>query len=456
MARPSSRFAIALVLGCAATLVMAACQRTPQTPEDVLRSLAADAGVEPLSFTDPDQAMLDLGAALFFDPLLSGNRDVSCATCHEPALATTDDLSLSIGTGGLGRGERRVLSEAFFHVPRNAPDLYNRGADGWHAFFWDGRVAIIDGELVTPAGEAMPDEVTSVQVAQALITLASPIEMRGFPGDSDVNGDVNELARFAPDEWTAIWEATFARVVAIEEYRELLGAAYPNVSIGDMTLVHAVDALIAYQGSAFRADSTAFDRFLAGDDAAMDALALSGAELFFGSGGCAECHSGPLLTDQAFYSLAVPQVGPGRGEVAPLDAGSGALDGSDVIAFRTPPLRNVEHTAPYFHDGAFWDLSDAVRHHLDPLGSLAAYDPTQLRDDVRVDHLDSIRDDVAGSLSSGIPVPQLTEADIEAIVAFLIALTDPDTIDLEHLIPETVPSGLELYPEPKDRPARES
>ena len=449
---PTSRIALLFALGSVAVLVVGACSRSA-APADRLRAALDDHGVSALSGIESDPAMYELGSALFFDPILSGNKDVSCATCHEPALASTDDQSLAIGTGGLGRGERRTLADAFLHVPRNSPDLFNRGEAEWHTFFWDGRVQVVGGELVTPAGQAMPEGV-SLQVAQALITIASPIEMRGFPGDVDVNGDLNELALFEPGDWEAIWSATMERVVALEGYRSLFAAAFPAEE--DLHLSHAVQALTAFQAEAFSSTASSFDRFLRGEDGALDSTELSGALLFYGEAGCATCHSGSLMTDQAFYSLATPQVGPGRGEVAPLDAGRGAVDGTGSILFRTPPLRNVTATAPYFHSGSVWSLDDAVRHHLDPLGSLEAYDPSDLRSDLAIDHLTSVEGALAASLSSDIPTPTLTEEEIRSLIAFLGALTDPDVLALAGLIPVDVPSGLDLYPEPTDRPSRES
>jgi cytochrome c peroxidase len=439
-------------LGSVAVLVVGACSRSA-VPADRLRAALDDHGVSLLSSIESDPAMYELGSALFFDPILSGNKDVSCATCHEPALATTDDQSLAIGTGGLGRGERRTLADAFGHVPRNSPDLFNRGAPEWHTLFWDGRVQVVDGELVTPAGDAMPEGV-SLQVAQALITIASPIEMRGFPGDLDVNGDLNELALLEPGNWEAIWAATMARLMAIEGYRSLFAAAFPDEE--DLQFSRAVHALAAFQAEAFSNTASSFDQFLAGEDTALDSTELSGALLFYGEAGCATCHTGSLLTDQAFYSLATPQVGPGRGEIAPLDSGRGAVDGTGTILFRTPPLRNVAATAPYFHSGSIWALDDAVRHHLDPLGSLQGYDPSILRSDLAIYHLKPVEGALAASLSADIPTPTVTEDEIRSLIAFLEALSDPDVLALAGLIPVDVPSGLELYPDPNNRPSRES
>lgn len=442
---PSSRIAALIGAVACAVLAIAACGRAGPSG-DALRGAIAAAGVEPLETIEQRPEMVALGEALFFDPILSGNRDVSCATCHEPALATTDHLSLSIGSGGTGRGADRVLADAFLHVPRNSPSLFNRGNELWHSFFWDGRVSVGSGGVITPAGEAMPDDV-SLQAAQALITVASPIEMRGFPGDVDVRGESNELALFAPDEWAQIWEATMARLLAIDGYRPLLADAFPGRGPDDLHLADVMEALAAYQAEVFTSDGSPFDRFLGGEDGALRGPAREGAALFFGSGGCSACHSGPLLSDQEFHSIAAPQVGPGRGNVAPLDAGRGAVDGTGALGFRTPPLRNVALTGPYLHDGSYAELDDVIRHHLDPAAALAAFDSSHLREDVEVDHLADVREEILASVSPTLGGRALTDAEIEALVAFLESLTDPGTADLEALVPSEVPSGLPIYPE---------
>ncbi|MEO8089355.1 MAG: cytochrome-c peroxidase [Gemmatimonadales bacterium] len=86
-------------------------------------------------------ARVRLGQALMFDKVLSGNRDVSCATCRNPATGTTDRLSLSIGTGGAGASEARVLSAAPQFTPRNSQELFNRGYAEFRRMFWDGHVS---------------------------------------------------------------------------------------------------------------------------------------------------------------------------------------------------------------------------------------------------------------------------------------------------------------------------
>jgi len=89
----------------------------------------------------PDPPKVALGEAIFFDKELSSNRDIACATCHRPLLHGGDGLALYVGIGGKGLGTARMLGQNLSLIPRNAPEIFNRGAPDWSTMFWDGRVA---------------------------------------------------------------------------------------------------------------------------------------------------------------------------------------------------------------------------------------------------------------------------------------------------------------------------
>ena len=122
-------------------------------------------------------------------------------------------------------------------------------------------------------------------------------------------------------------------------------------------------AMAAFQAEAYTFTESPWDRYLRGDDAAMATEAKQGALLFFGRAGCGECHTGRLLTDQDYHTMAAPQVGPGREPHSPRDFGNAAAGGGagERYAFRTPPLLNVTLTGPWTHAGAYDDLEDVVR-----------------------------------------------------------------------------------------------
>src|ERR687893_2179020 len=116
-----------------------------------VRQLTAGRGITPLERAPVVRpALSKLGQALAFDKILSGNRDISCMTCHLPSLGTGDFRSLSIGQGATGLGATRTHPEGLF-IPRNAPPLFNLHAN--KPLFWDGRIFQDElGTFHTPAG----------------------------------------------------------------------------------------------------------------------------------------------------------------------------------------------------------------------------------------------------------------------------------------------------------------
>lgn len=419
----------------------------------------ADAGAPPAPLTDADfrswpNAQVRLGRMLFFDRALSGNGDVSCATCHHPSLAGGDGLSLGVGAGGYGLGPERSVGDAVLHrVPRNAPGLFNLGALEVSALFWDGRLEVDASEpsgFRAPQRFDLPAGLRSVTAAQALFPVVSEIEMAGAPED-------NEIALAA---WRAPhlgWDALIERLVAIEGYPPLFAAAYPDLSApATIDPTHYANALAAFIETEFRADDSPFDRHLRGDADAMSADARAGMALFYGAAGCASCHSGPLLTDQRFHAIAMPQIGPGR---TPLlgrtfsDVGRLETTGdlADAYRFRTPSLRNVAATAPYGHAGAYATLEEVVRHHLDPEAAFASYgiQTATLPPAERLGARDGVAmaDPIERSAilaANELTPTALSAADVAALVAFLEALTDEASLDGRLGRPDSVPSGLPI------------
>jgi cytochrome c peroxidase len=202
-----------------------------------------------------------------------------------------------------------------------------------------------------------------------------------------------------------------------------------------------------FQMAALMKTNSPFDRYLARDNNALSVEAKRGGVLFFGQARCSQCHNGPFLGGRDFANSGVPQVGPGVGQGAPLDKGRGALVDFQFyqFAFRVPPLRNVELTAPYFHNGSFATLEAVVKHYNDVTTSLRTFDPATLPASVR----DSYHGDdatitaVLASLDGRLQAPlHLTDAQIADLVAFLKSLTDPAARDLSGIVPASVPSGL--------------
>ena len=431
--------------------------KTPSEPpasiDAELRQSLGRWGTVPIGPT-PTQApaLVDLGQALMFDKVLSGNRDIACATCHNPVSHAGDGLALSIGTGGSGLGPSRTLGPGRQFIPRNAPTLLNTGLNNPY-LFWDGRVSGFGfgggGPFQTPAGAALPSGLPTLLAAQAMFPVMNREEMRGVPGDHDRFGNVNELAAFGDSDFVGLWQAVMRRLLAIPEYVSKFNAAFPGTPTSALGFQHAATAIAAFETQALTKTNSPFDRYLQHADAAMTTEQKRGALLFFGDKTrCASCHGGPLLGGQNFANAGVPQLGPGVGSGTPLDLGRGELFNQQEFykfAFRATPLRNVELTAPYMHDGAFSDLDAVLKHYNDVPTALREYDASQLPPALQQTYHgeDATITAVLANLDGRLAQPlHLTEVEIGELVAFLKSLTDPSARDLTSLIPARVPSGL--------------
>jgi cytochrome c peroxidase len=406
-----------------------------------------------------------LGRDLFFDPILSGNRTVSCASCHHPAHATADAVSLGLGDGATGLGPARAIDPENLpeqRIPRNAPALWNLGHRSFTVFFHDGR---LEEDLARPSGLRTPleDEMVlgfdSALSAQAMFPVLSPDEMAGHYEENDVAQAVRQGLITGPD---GAWSILAARVAAIPAYADRFAAAYPEIAAGrPLAFTDIANALADFVAHEFRADDSPFDRHLRGE-APLAGAAATGMALFYGRAGCGTCHSGPFQTDHAFHAMAMPQLGPGKSarfERHQRDIGRMRVTGrpEDAFRFRTPSLRMVALTAPYGHSGAYPDLASVVRHMADPLAAFDAYDragavlpdlPGAARPDWAI--LDDPAEAAAIRAAAETDAPiALTEAEIDSLVAFLHALTDENAAAGRLGVPETVPSGL-----PVDQPAR--
>ncbi|MGC1498151.1 MAG: cytochrome c peroxidase [Sulfitobacter sp.] len=396
-----------------------------------------------------------LGQLLFYDKILSGNKNISCGTCHHPKFGTSDGLSLGIGEGGVGLGKDRHggagHSRIERRVPRNALALWNLGARDVHTLMHDGRISRADtyvNGFNTPAEEWLPAGLNSLLAAQALFPLTSETEMAGGTGENEVAGAVY-------DRIDKGWPIIAKRVRSIPEYGQHFVAAFDHINAPeDVTIVDIANALAAFQTVEFQSFDSPFDHFLAGDDGALDARQKRGKALFFGTGKCAACHSGPLFSDQKFHALGVPPFGPGRTrrfDLIARDVGrmgeSDDLD--DAYRFRTPMLRNVALSAPYGHNGAFATLPAMIRHHVDPAGSFDLWTPSDAGLPVvswlaPVDFI-LLQDkaEIARQQRAITPIGAiLSEADIDDIAAFLNGLTGTSLDDPRFGVPKIVPSGL--------------
>lgn len=399
----------------------------------------------------------ELGKLLFYDKILSGNKNISCASCHHALAASGDGLSLPVGEGGKGLGITRNTGtgtdKIHERVPRNAPHVFNLGSYEFTTMFHDGRLVQGGHEtgFTTPAGDDFLPGIESPVAAQAMFPVTSGAEMAG-------QGDENDVSIANEQEGvTGVWRVLTKRVTEIPEYLEKIFNVYPDLNnkVEQVNFTHIANAIGAYETAVFRADNSPFDRFIRGDEYAMSRNAKKGMRLFNKKAKCVMCHSGKFQTDEQFYSIGIPQIGPGKGDGYNNQDDFGREqvtgDSADRYRFRTPTLRNVAITGPWGHDGAYNTLEGMVRHHLDPVNSLENYDTTQAAlpsathlelDDFEVHNDPASRSALANSIELD-PV-SLTDEEFANLMEFLHALTDTNSLDLRSTVPSSVPSGLPL------------
>ena len=419
----------------------------PLSPQETLRSLLSAQNIKPIAnadFRKHSEAKVRLGQMLFFDRILSGNKTTSCATCHVADRGTSDSFALPIDPASRGFIRRLVKPSTADFVPRNTIGLSNIGHKTFKAMFHDSRVEVDVNDpsgFSTPAGPDTPHGLDSVVAAQSLFPLLSENEMLGAPGENDLS---------SLESSKAIWSRILRRVLSYREYRHMFHQAYPMLNPANYGIEHLANAIAAYEETAFRSDKSRFDSFLKGNDRAMSPLQLKGALVFYTNNRCSGCHAGVLQTNNAHFAIGIPQFGPGKGHgIDGLeDFGRGAITGKteDMYKFRVPSLRNVALSAPYGHTGAYTKIESYIKHYRNPAEGLNAWDPMQVQ--LQTKKLPrgffeawknpEIRQNLIDA--NQIPGIPLSDADVQALVAFMSALND-DSFARGPSRPVRVPSG---------------
>jgi len=284
----------------------------------------------------PNAARIDLGKKLFFDPRLSGDGNMSCASCHSPLFGWSDGLPTARGS------KSKVLDRA-------SPVVTNTAFNSTQ--MWDGRKKSLEDQAMGPMEAAV-----------------------------EMNMDIGKL---------------FTWLKSSKGYKVAFSKAYPGEDIGQKTVSKA----IASFERTIVSNNAPFDRWIKGDTKAMTAQQVKGFEIFLDEkrGNCAACHNAPNFVDNGFHNIGLASYGKakpdmGRYSQLPLPVAKGA--------FKTPTLRDIELSAPYFHDGSAATLMDAVQ--------------------VYADH-----GYVEGNISSEVKKIKLNKQDMKDLVAFLKALTSP-------------------------------
>lgn len=244
----------------------------------------------------------ELGRLLFFDKRISSDQSVSCASCHAPEHAFGDSQPVATGIGGQKGG-------------RSAPTVINRAYSTLQ--FWDGRASSLEEQAKGPI--ANPLEMTSYKDADQAHK-ACVACLKGIPG----------------------YVARFKKVFGTE----------------DFTIDHVTKAIATFERTVLSADAS-FDRYQAGDKKAMTSEQVRGMDIFYNKTACDSCHIGFNFTDGSYENIGI-----GMDKVSP-DLGRYVVTRRDEEkgAFKTPTLREIEHTAPYMHDGSLKTLEDVVEHY---------------------------------------------------------------------------------------------
>ncbi|MEM6739916.1 MAG: cytochrome-c peroxidase [Pseudomonadota bacterium] len=411
--------------------------------------------VSPDMYPEHSPVEVRLGQLLFYDPILSGNRNIACATCHHPRFATSDGLSLGLGEGAEGLGPDRVATThnpPEQRIPRNSPALFNLGAHEFTVMFLDGRIETDPTRpsgLRTPLGEEMVVGFDSILSAQTMFPVLSPDEMAGHYQENDIAKAVRQ-GRLTGEG--GAWSLISARVADLPDYARLFDAAYPEIAAGrEIAFTDISNAIAAFIDVEWRSFESPFDAYLRGE-VTLPSDAMAGMALFYGRAACSTCHAGAFQTDHSFHAMGQPQLGPGKAErfeSHQRDIGRMRVTGrsEDAYAFRTPSLRNVARTGPWGHAGAYSDLGAFLRHHTDPRAGLVTYEPQATLPDlagIKPDYAIVTEADEVAQIAQAVtraPVT-LSAEDIAALLAFLDTLTDPAAIAGRLGIPRTVPSGL--------------
>ena len=244
---------------------------------------------------------IDLGRLLFFDPVLSKDKTISCATCHNPYKGFADGMPVTVGIAGALQ-------------TRSAPSLWNVGY--LNSLFWDGRATTLEEQMQGP--------------------LYSSIEM----------GNTRENLLASLNE--------------IENYKNLFQEAFPQRKNNSIELEEIYTAITAFESSLVSLNSR-YDQYAHGYANALTENEIEGLNIFRSFvARCAECHTPPLFTNQQIAVIGVPELDGKR-----LDAGAEIPNNEPSMrgGFKVPSLRNIATTAPYMHSGSKETLRDAAEFY---------------------------------------------------------------------------------------------
>lgn len=397
-----------------------------------------------------DNKLSDLGRLTFHDSLLGLANDTSCSACHSASVGFGDTQSIAIGVANNNivgadrtgpRNQRRapmVLNNVFY--PRLM--LNSR----FSSLTDDPFNNSLGFQFPNPEGMTLSG-LPHLLTAQVFIPPTEKAEMAGFGAN-------------VPTTNHGIRAAVVDRLNNNAEYRQLFGNIFPEVSGGaPITYEMLARSIAEFEFTLVFADAP-IDKFARGERDSMSRVEKRGALLFFGKANCVQCHSVSGLSNEMFsdfqqHVAGIPQIAPALGNVtfdgpgANEDFGLEQVTGNpnDRYAFRTSPLRNVALQPTFFHNGAFTNLEDAIRYHLNTYASANDYNPAGLDADLQgpmgpIQPVLMRLDPLLASPTS------LTETEFRSLVYFVrYGLLDRRATpqNLRKLIPTRLPSGNPVH-----------
>ncbi|MFT4681025.1 MAG: cytochrome c peroxidase [Granulosicoccus sp.] len=373
------------VLLIAVLILNSSCERDNDIPEVNTNRLSALP--EQVNFPDNNPFSIEksqLGRLLFWDPILSGSKDVACASCHHPDFGFADGRDLPIGVGGDGLGPSRRAGAV---IKRNSPSVINAAFNGID----------INGTYNPNAAPMFWDNRAHSLEEQALLPILSLDEMCG---DAITEED--------------ILDSVIQRLRAIPQYRALFAGAFGNDLIDDNRIAMAIST---FQRTLI-SNNSRFDQYMRGNIDALDNREIRGMNTFINSG-CVDCHSGPMLSDFQLHTLSVPNHS--------LLEDRGATSAFD---FRTPSLRNLNLTAPYMHNGSFDGLRDVLEFYNDISGE----GQRSQNPDVDQNQIDQDARNL-----------RLNNDDFDGLLAFLNTLNDEIDVSIPLEVPSKLSVGGNIH-----------
>ncbi len=359
-------------------------KRVKSIPDDI-----SVLGALPLTVPVPEDNPMtsektELGKLLFFDPILSGNKDVACATCHHPEYGFAESLEISIGVNGSGLGLSRAFNQPndIPFVKRNSQTVVNTAFNGLTngepkvgsqaPMFWDLRVKSLENQALEP--------------------IKALEEMRGH----------------AYEQSDAL-DKVLSRLKQIAEYRQLFKEAFGAENA--ITKENLGKAIAAYERTII-GNNSRFDQYMRGNHSILSHNELDGLNLFL-KDGCTKCHHGPMFSDFKTHVMGVAD----NGKLKSPDDGF-----EKRYAFRTPSLRNLRTTYPYMHNGKLKTLENVLEFYEDLSGGKIA------NSTIKPEQIDPLTEKL-----------NVDFKDISLIVEFLNSLNDEK---YDKSIPSRVPSNL--------------